>query len=107
MRRNFKVLSFILFILILMFIFFFWFLVHIQKKKRLKDKKYNIKILVQKKRENFLKNSYLAELLDLSVDKQKNIFRFDEKEAILKLLKSPFIKILRTLQLIKIFICFQ
>jgi hypothetical protein len=76
----------------LVLIFFFWFLVHIQKKKKVRDEKYNIKVLVQKKKKKFLKNEYLAELLDLSIDRKKNIFCFDEKEASLKLLKSPFIK---------------
>jgi len=54
------------------------------------DEKYNIKTIAQS--DNSLDSTYLAELMELSLDKPINLFLFDENRAKEKLLSSPFIK---------------
>lgn len=57
------------------------------------DDAYRIVAIVQTVPENEgLKTVYLAELLDLSLDKPLNLYRFNTKEATRKLLSSPLIK---------------
>jgi hypothetical protein len=57
------------------------------------DDAYRIVAIVQTVPENEgLKTVYLAELLDLSLDKPLNLYRFNTKEASRKLLSSPLIK---------------
>lgn len=63
------------------------------KQRKFQDKHYEITAIVQTgpEREQ-LKTVYLAELLDLSVDKPINIYAFDVKRAKEKLLANPLIK---------------
>lgn len=57
------------------------------------DDTYRIAALVQATPDTEgLKTVYLAELLDLSVDKPSNLYRFNSKDARRKLLASPLIK---------------
>ncbi len=58
-----------------------------------RDAKYRIVALVQTTPEKeTLKTSYLAELLDLSIDKPTNLYRFNAGDARSKLLANPLIK---------------
>lgn len=66
-----------------------YFLVYIHKKQSMKSEKYKIKKIVQK---GDLPTQYIAEILNLSFDKKKNIYLFDEREASSLLTKNPFIK---------------
>jgi hypothetical protein len=60
---------------------------------RMKDSKYHIAAIVQTGPEKEeLKSLYLAELLQLSIDKPTNLYLFNTKEAEKLLLKSPLIK---------------
>lgn len=65
---------------------------HLQSAKAL-DPKYHIVALVQTgpEREQ-LKTVYLAELLDLSIDRPRNLLSFDVEEAEKKLMATPLIK---------------
>lgn len=63
------------------------------KEKQAIDDSYRIVAIMQTVPENEgLKTVYLAELMDLSVDKPINLYRFNTKEACRKLLSSPLIK---------------
>jgi POTRA domain, FtsQ-type len=58
-----------------------------------RDDKYRIVAIVQTTpNKESLKTTYLAELLDLSIDHPTNLYRFHSKEAKAKLLSSPIIK---------------
>jgi len=58
-----------------------------------KDDRYKIVALVQTCNDNeCLKTGYLAELLDLSIDRPSNLYRFKTREARKRLLESPLIK---------------
>lgn len=62
-------------------------------EKRKMDNRYNIKIIIQSNPQmEKLKTSYLAELMDLSVDKPINLFNFDLNIAKDKIKKCPLIK---------------
>ncbi|HEV8051080.1 MAG TPA: FtsQ-type POTRA domain-containing protein [Parachlamydiaceae bacterium] len=65
---------------------------HVRDKQRL-DSSYEIVALVQTSpdREG-LKTGYLAELLELSVDRPRNLYGYDTQEAAEKLLSHPVIK---------------
>jgi hypothetical protein len=95
MKRKFIILF--IFIVLTFFVFAIWQTAFIYKKIKVKNPKYNINQILQKEG-NILKNGYLAEILDLSIDdkknkdKNKNIYLFDKKEALKKLEKNPFIK---------------
>lgn len=57
------------------------------------DPKYQIIAVVQSTTQaEELKTVYLAELLDLSLDRPTNLYQFDRQEAEQKLLRSPLIK---------------
>ena len=87
MRKKY-IFIFLLFLLI--FSFSWWMVVKIKEKRK---KEGTIKILVQStESSDSLQSMYLAELLELSMDKPTNIYDFNEKEAKEKLLKSPLIK---------------
>lgn len=61
--------------------------------QRSHDPKYKIVAIVQTcSQKEALKTRYFAEVLDLSIDKPKNIYAFNEKEGELKLLFNPLIK---------------
>lgn len=63
------------------------------KELHAQDEAYRIVAIVQTTTEpEALKTVYLAELLDISVDKPTNLYRFNSKEATRKLLGSPLIK---------------
>ena len=63
------------------------------RELRLQDNQYNITTLVQKVLpSNQLKTSYLAELLDLSVDRPLNLYQFNSKEGEKRLNISPLIQ---------------
>ncbi len=73
----------------------FYILSHVNKvqKKRLFDDGYSIRVIVQTgSKKEALKTSYLAELMNLSVDKPTNIYQFDEHKAAQDLLKCPLIQ---------------
>ncbi|MGK5595151.1 MAG: cell division protein FtsQ/DivIB [Parachlamydiaceae bacterium] len=60
---------------------------------RASDARFNVVAIVQTGPEReALKTSFLAELLDLSVDQQKNIYQFSLKEAQERLERHPIIK---------------
>ena len=62
------------------------------KEQRLLDEKYNICAIVQTGPEKeALKTAYLAELLDLSIDKPTSLYAFHCRKAERKLLSSPLI----------------
>lgn len=65
---------------------------HLNKQKK-KDSKYNIIAIVQSAigSEN-IKTAYLSEILDLSIDKPKNLFAFSLQDAEKKLSNFPLIK---------------
>lgn len=70
----------------------FLYLQNVREKQKF-DPAYNIVALVQTRTENeALKNVYLAELLNLSIDRPTNLYSFNSKEAQAKLLSSPVIK---------------
>lgn len=63
------------------------------KELHARDDAYRIVAIIQSTPEKeALKTGYLAELLDLSVDKPSNLYRFNSKEARRKLLGCPLIK---------------
>jgi len=62
------------------------------KSRKFVDEKYNIKTIAQNQGEYILDANYLAELMDLSLDKPTNINLFDENMAEEKLLSCPYIK---------------
>ena len=65
---------------------------HIWEKQR-HDPAYQIVVVIQSTQDaEMLKTSYLAELLNLSVDIPTNLYRFKTNEASRLLLKSPVIK---------------
>lgn len=74
-------------------VFFAWLYYYNVRQKRIQDDNFKIVAIVQdsKDRES-LKTSYLAELLNLSVDKPENLYRFNVKEGEIKLLNSPLIE---------------
>lgn len=58
-----------------------------------KDPKYQVVAILQNASQTEgLKTVYLAELLDLSLDKPTNLYQFDTRQAKKKLLESPLIK---------------
>ena len=65
---------------------------HVREKQRL-DSSYDIVALVQTSpdREG-LKTGYLAELMELSVDRPRNLYGYDTQEAAEKLLRHPVIR---------------
>lgn len=64
-----------------------------KQKKRLLSPKYEISTIMQTGTEvRALNTSYLAELLDLSIDQPKSLYAVDVKAAKEKLLKSPLIR---------------
>ncbi|KPK33017.1 MAG: hypothetical protein AMS24_02405 [Chlamydiae bacterium SM23_39] len=79
-------------VLFIFFIFISSQFIFFMKKTRGKKEKYNIKSLIQPYKEYSLKNIYLAELLDLSIDKPTNIYLFDEKKAENILINHPLIE---------------
>lgn len=76
---------------LIFFIFGIWQVAFIYKRKNIKNTKYNINKILQKKGKK-LPSMYLAEILELSKDSKKNIFLFDIKKEEEKLEKNPFIK---------------
>ncbi len=63
------------------------------RQLKLRDEQYNIVAIVQNNTQpDSLKTVYLAELLNLSLDRPLNLHEFDTDEAELKLLKDPLIK---------------
>lgn len=63
------------------------------KKNRQNDPKYNIVAVVQTSSDSEgLKTAYFTELLELSIDNPINLYAFNSKEALGKLLASPVIK---------------
>lgn len=63
------------------------------RERRLHDEQYRIAAIVQNAgQKEPLKTAYLAELLNLSLDKPVNIYRFDVKAAEARLMASPVIK---------------
>ena len=92
MRLTFKGYVIISFFLLILSSSFFVFSAYSKSQKK-KDPIYNLKVIVQTgSKKEALKSMYLAELLNLSVDKPVNYFSFNEKEATAVLLKSPLIK---------------
>lgn len=70
--------------------FYFW---SHSKKEKIQSKEYSITAIIQTGPEKeALKTCYLAELLDLSVDKPTNLYAFDVKKGEEKLLSSPLIQ---------------
>ncbi|TXI37465.1 MAG: hypothetical protein E6Q59_07790 [Nitrosomonas sp.] len=70
-----------------------WYYYGYLQKVRSTDSAFNVSILVQTGPEReALKNSYLAEVLDLSIDQPTNIYAFDLDKARDSLLASPVIK---------------
>ena len=68
---------------------FFWIK---SRQMRLVDEKYHISTIIQTGQElEALQTSYLAELIDLSIDKPVNLYAFDLKKGEMKLLSSPLI----------------
>lgn len=63
------------------------------RERRLHDEQYRIVAIIQKSpQKEELKTMYLAELLDLSIDRPANLYRFNCAEGEQKLLASPLIK---------------
>ncbi len=63
------------------------------KSRRSSDDKYRIVAIAQtSSQKEALKTVYLAELLDLSIDKPRNLYQFDSSEAQKMLQSSPLIK---------------
>jgi len=63
------------------------------RERRLQDEQYRIVSLVQTTAHtDRLKTSYLAELLELSLDRPLNLYQFNAKEAEKRLIASPLIK---------------
>lgn len=63
------------------------------RERRLNDDQYRIVALIQSSPQaDVLKTVYLAELLNLSVDRPVNLYQFNTREAVETLLKSPLIK---------------
>jgi len=63
------------------------------KELRLQNNQYRIVAIVQNcQNSEALKTSYLAQLLDLSLDKPINLYQFDNEEGVAKLLACPLIK---------------
>lgn len=67
-------------------------MVRIHHKNRVTCPKYNIKAIAQNQNEITLDANYLAELMGLSSNNPTNLFAFDEKRAVNRLLLSPIIK---------------
>ncbi len=63
------------------------------RERRLNDDQYRIAAIIQSTAQaDALKTVYLAELLDLSLDRPMNLYQFNVKEAAQTLLQSPLIK---------------
>jgi tetratricopeptide (TPR) repeat protein len=63
------------------------------RERRLQDEQYRIVAIVQSTPQaEALKTVYLAELLDLSLDRPKNLYQFSAREAEKKLVACPLIK---------------
>ena len=63
------------------------------KEKRYQDDQYQIVALVQSNpQRDALKSAYLAEVLDLSLDRPVNLYQFNAKEGVKTLLANPLIK---------------
>lgn len=64
------------------------------KERRLHDDQYRIVAIIQSSTDSVdtLKSVYLAELLDLSLDKPKNLYQFNIKQGISALLNNPLIR---------------
>lgn len=59
----------------------------------MRDAKYNVVAIVQATPEKeALKTAYLAELLELSLDRPTNLYRFNSQEGRYKLLANPLVK---------------
>jgi len=70
-----------------------WYYFQHDRQGRLHDPKFDLVAIVQTGPEKeVLKTEYLAELLDLSIDRPTNLYRFSTQEARSKLLASPLIK---------------
>ncbi len=83
------IISFSSLIALCIFVYFIW--RHSENKRF--DSKYDIVSIIQTGIEKeALKTTYLAELMDLSIDKKQNLYLFDKKQAEKKLLSSPLIK---------------
>lgn len=66
---------------------------HYVKVKKMRDEKFNIVAIAQTSSDSeSLKTLYLSELLNLSIDRPSNLYRFNTKEAKKKLLASSLIK---------------
>jgi hypothetical protein len=72
-----------------------------KQKKKLVSSKYHIKTIAQNQNDICLDVDYLAELLNLSIDKPTNLFLFDENKAKENLLSSPLIKKVTEIKKIK------
>lgn len=71
-------------------LFLYW---NYQKGQREQDSAYHIFAIIQTTNgKDTLKTSYLAELLDLSVDRPTNLYQFNSKEAEKKLINSSLFK---------------
>lgn len=63
------------------------------KEKRYQDDQYQIAAIVQSNlQSDALKTAYLAEVLDLSLDRPVNLYQFNVKEGVNTLLSNPLIK---------------
>ncbi|MCB1111989.1 MAG: hypothetical protein H7A37_03045 [Chlamydiales bacterium] len=65
---------------------------HHKEQRALDDHYYIVAVVQTGPDKEALPTSYLAELLDLSVDRPTNLYRFDVKKGVKKLLGSPLIK---------------
>ncbi|MFA6119409.1 MAG: FtsQ-type POTRA domain-containing protein [Parachlamydiales bacterium] len=74
------------------FSYFTFFQYKKMQKKRCLMSSYNIKTISQSVNDNNLDVNYLAEIMNLSLDRPTNLFVFDEMDAKEKLLKNPLIK---------------
>ena len=63
------------------------------KERRMQDDQYRIVAIVQSTPQaDSLKTAYLAEILDLSLDRPANLYQFDSDEGVLTLLSNSLIK---------------
>lgn len=63
------------------------------RERRLNDEQYRIVAIIQSTPQaDALKTVYLAELLDLSLDRPINLYQFNSREAVQTLLRNPLIK---------------
>ncbi len=89
-RKIFKILALGLSGAVILFsAFFLGYRMHL---RLISQDKYKINMIVQIPVTEKLKTAYLAEIIGLSQDKPVSYFDFNERKALLKLLKSPLIK---------------